>query len=120
MGRVGGLFTRRTWRRDEVTTDASAVLKTRGTVKTDRDDARDRDGRPDEVLWPDPALVDLDLEVAAGQVFGFLGPNGAGKTTTIRLLLDLQRPTRGRASVLGHDAQRDAVEIHATGRVPAR
>jgi ABC-type glutathione transport system ATPase component len=41
------------------------------------------------------------LEVAEGEVFGFLGPNGAGKTTTIKLLLDLVRPTRGRAEVLG-------------------
>ena len=32
------------------------------------------------------ALVDLDLDVAAGEVFGFLGPNGAGKTTMIRTI----------------------------------
>ncbi|MFQ5459839.1 MAG: ABC transporter ATP-binding protein [Anaerolineae bacterium] len=53
----------------------------------------------------------LDLEVQEGEVFGYLGPNGAGKTTTIRLLLDFIRPTRGRARVLGLDAQRDSVEI---------
>ena len=41
-------------------------------------------------------IVDVDLEVHPGEIFGFLGPNGAGKTTTIRLLLDLIRPTRGR------------------------
>jgi ABC-2 type transport system ATP-binding protein len=46
---------------------------------------------------------ELDLEVSVGEVYGFLGPNGAGKTTTIRILLDLIRPTRGRATVLGHD-----------------
>lgn len=45
----------------------------------------------------------LDLEVCPGEVFGYLGPNGAGKTTTIRLLLDLIRPTSGRALVLGSD-----------------
>ncbi len=58
------------------------------------------------------ALVDLDLEVEPGQCFGYLGPNGAGKTTTIRLLLGLQRPTRGRARVLGLDPQSESVEVH--------
>jgi ABC-2 type transport system ATP-binding protein len=47
------------------------------------------------------ALAGVDLEVRRGEVFGFLGPNGAGKTTTIRVLLDLLRPTDGRAEVLG-------------------
>jgi ABC-2 type transport system ATP-binding protein len=48
-------------------------------------------------------LDGLDLEVREGEVFGYLGPNGAGKTTTIRLLLDVIRPTAGRATVLGAD-----------------
>ena len=56
--------------------------------------------------------MNLDLQVEPGQVYGFLGPNGAGKTTTIRMLLALQRPTRGRATVLGLDCQRDSVELH--------
>jgi ABC-2 type transport system ATP-binding protein len=56
-------------------------------------------------------IIDLDLSVEAGEVFGFLGPNGAGKTTTIRILMDLIRPTRGEASVFGKDCRRDAVEI---------
>jgi ABC-2 type transport system ATP-binding protein len=43
----------------------------------------------------------LDLRVERGEIFGYLGPNGAGKTTTIRLLLDLIRPTRGRAAIGG-------------------
>lgn len=58
-----------------------------------------------------PALVDLDLKVQPGEVFGFLGPNGAGKTTTIRTLLDEIRPTAGRASIVGLDCQADAVAI---------
>ncbi|MCL6527612.1 MAG: ABC transporter ATP-binding protein [Thermaceae bacterium] len=45
-------------------------------------------------------VVELDLEVKAGEVFGFLGPNGAGKTTTIRMLLDLIRPSSGQVWVL--------------------
>ncbi len=57
-------------------------------------------------------IVDLDLTVEQGEVFGFLGPNGAGKTTTIRLLLDLIRPTRGRAFVFGIDTIADPVAIH--------
>jgi ABC-2 type transport system ATP-binding protein len=47
------------------------------------------------------AVDDLQLDVAAGQVYGFLGPNGAGKTTTIRMLLGLIAPSAGRAWLLG-------------------
>jgi len=60
---------------------------------------------------PHPGIVDLDLSVAPGEVFGFLGPNGAGKTTTIRLLLDFIRPTRGRARVLDLDTRADSLAI---------
>jgi ABC-2 type transport system ATP-binding protein len=56
-------------------------------------------------------IIDVDLEVRAGEIFGFLGPNGAGKSTTIRLLLDLIRPTSGRAQVLGLDIHRDRLAI---------
>lgn len=57
------------------------------------------------------ALNDLDLTVRRGEVFGFLGPNGAGKTTMIRTVLDLIRPTRGTATILGMDSRESAVEI---------
>jgi ABC-2 type transport system ATP-binding protein len=57
-------------------------------------------------------IVDMDLEVLEGEVFGFLGPNGAGKTTTIRTLLDLIRPTSGRAFIFGIDSSADPVAIH--------
>jgi ABC-2 type transport system ATP-binding protein len=56
-----------------------------------------------------PALVDLDLTVARGEVFGYLGPNGAGKSTTIRLLLGLIRPTAGRATIFGRDVHTEGV-----------
>jgi ABC-2 type transport system ATP-binding protein len=50
---------------------------------------------------PIVAVSELDLDVAAGQVYRFLGPNGAGKTTTIRILLGLIAPTGGQARLLG-------------------
>ncbi len=56
-------------------------------------------------------VIDVNLTVDAGQIFGFLGPNGAGKSTTIRLLLDLIRPTSGSARVLGLDARHDRLAI---------
>lgn len=58
------------------------------------------------------AVSDLNLRVEGGQVFGFLGPNGAGKSTTIRMLMALQWPTKGRASLFGLDALVDRVAIH--------
>jgi ABC-2 type transport system ATP-binding protein len=57
-------------------------------------------------------IIDVDLEVQQGEVFGFLGPNGAGKTTTIRTMLDLIRPTSGRATVFGIESTADPVSIH--------
>jgi ABC-2 type transport system ATP-binding protein len=57
-------------------------------------------------------IIDVDLTVNQGEVFGFLGPNGAGKTTTIRTVLDLIRPTSGRALVFGIESTADPVAIH--------
>ncbi|OFW62885.1 MAG: hypothetical protein A2135_05355 [Actinobacteria bacterium RBG_16_67_15] len=57
-------------------------------------------------------ITEVNLTVATGEVFGFLGPNGAGKTTTIRTLLDLIRPTSGKAEVLGLDSVDDSIAIH--------
>ena len=57
------------------------------------------------------ALDDVDLEVRSGEIFGYIGPNGSGKSTTIRLLLDLLRPTSGRAEVLGMDVRREGIAV---------
>ena len=53
----------------------------------------------------------LNLEIAAGSIFGFLGPNGAGKTTRIRMLLGLVRPSAGSATILGYDIGRERAQI---------
>jgi ABC-2 type transport system ATP-binding protein len=57
------------------------------------------------------ALRSLNLEVRAGDIFGYLGPNGAGKSTTIRCLLDVIRPQAGLVRVLGLDPQAHPVEV---------
>jgi ABC-2 type transport system ATP-binding protein len=62
---------------------------------------------------PIVGIEDVSLDVRQGEVFGFLGANGAGKTTTIRLLLDLMRPTHGRASILGFDCHRQGLAARA-------
>ncbi len=65
------------------------------------------------------ALVDLDLEIGPGEIFGFLGPNGSGKTTMIRTILDEIRPTAGSARILGMDSHKQSVEIRRfIGYVP--
>lgn len=65
------------------------------------------------------ALVDLNVDIRAGEIFGYLGPNGSGKTTTIRTMLDEIRATKGRASILGMDTHDKAVEIRRhIGYVP--
>jgi ABC-2 type transport system ATP-binding protein len=54
-------------------------------------------------------ILDVDLRVEKGDVFGFLGPNGSGKTTTQRVLMDVIRPTAGEASMFGKDCQKEGV-----------
>ena len=66
-----------------------------------------------------PGIVDLDLEVTTGEVFGFLGPNGAGKSTTIRTFVDLLHPTSGSVTILGFDSHDESVAIrNRTGYLP--
>jgi ABC-2 type transport system ATP-binding protein len=57
------------------------------------------------------AVSGIDLDVQAGETFGFLGPNGAGKTTTIGVLCTLVRPTGGDATVAGHDVARERDDV---------
>ncbi|MGB4182210.1 MAG: ATP-binding cassette domain-containing protein [Dethiobacteria bacterium] len=51
-------------------------------------------------------IVDLNLRVEEGGIFGFVGPNGAGKSTTIRTLLNLTFPSSGHARIFGLDVAR--------------
>jgi len=52
------------------------------------------------------AVAGVDLNVKAGEIFGFLGPNGAGKTTALRILATLLQPSSGEAMVAGFDLRR--------------
>lgn len=72
-----------------------AAIHTEGLTKVYKD------------FWGRPkveALLDLDLTIHRGEVFGLLGPNGSGKSTTIKLLLGLIFPSKGRGYVLGQPA----------------
>ncbi len=65
------------------------------------------------------AVRGVDLDVGAGQIFGFLGPNGAGKTTTLRMLATLLTPTSGEATVAGVDLRRHPQRVRERiGYVP--
>lgn len=64
-------------------------------------------------------IIDVDLKVKEGEIFGFIGPNGAGKSTTIRLLLNFLYPTSGTARIFGKDCFRQSHEIkELTGYIP--
>jgi ABC-2 type transport system ATP-binding protein len=63
------------------------------------------------------ALVNLDLEIVPGEVFGFLGPNGAGKSTTIKSIMGLIRPTTGGVQVFGVPAS-DPISRCRIGYLP--
>jgi ABC-2 type transport system ATP-binding protein len=70
-------------------------------------DLRRTFGKKDEI----EAVAGVDLDVAAGSIFGFLGPNGAGKTTTLRILATLLPPSSGVARVMAVDVATDAEEV---------
>jgi ABC-2 type transport system ATP-binding protein len=56
-------------------------------------------------------IIDLDLKIEPGEIFGFIGPNGAGKSTTIRTLLGLIFPTSGSGQIFGLDIVKESKEI---------
>jgi len=58
-------------------------------------------------------IIDVDISVEEGEIFGFIGPNGAGKSTTIRTLLGLIKKSGGSASIFGMDCEKDKVKILA-------
>ncbi len=64
-----------------------------------------------------PAVLDLNLSIAQGEVFGFLGPNGAGKTTTVRMLTSLIGPTSGEAWVNDFKVGEEDQEIRRSAGV---
>ncbi len=57
------------------------------------------------------AVSGLNLDISAGECFGFLGPNGAGKTTTIKLLAGLLKPNDGTIKISGYDIQKDPQKV---------
>lgn len=59
----------------------------------------------------EPALKQISLQVAKGQILGLVGPDGAGKTTLIRLITGLMQPTTGNISVAGYDTKTEASQI---------
>jgi len=56
-------------------------------------------------------VIDVTLQVARGEIFGFLGPNGSGKTTSIRLMCGLLTPDSGTGTCLGYDIVRESSQI---------
>jgi ABC-2 type transport system ATP-binding protein len=64
-------------------------------------------------------IENLNFEIKKGELFGFLGPNGAGKSTTIRLLLNLLKPTSGKAYLFGKEVQKNyPILFQRIGNVP--
>src|SRR5882672_481847 len=60
-----------------------------------------------------PALLGVSFQVGTGEVAGLIGANGSGKSTLLRILATLLVPTRGHASVAGHDVERQASQVRA-------
>ena len=58
-------------------------------------------------------IIELDLQINEGEIFGFIGPNGAGKSTTIRTLLSIIHPSSGEATIFGKDVTKFGPEVRA-------
>ena len=76
-------------------TDNDCIIRTEGLTK---------------LYGKQRGILDIDLDIRRGEVFGYLGPNGAGKTTTIRTLLHFIFPTRGRATIFGLNVEQKSLE----------
>ncbi|HEU5380214.1 MAG TPA: ATP-binding cassette domain-containing protein [Ktedonobacteraceae bacterium] len=87
----------------------NTIIETQALRKTFK--ARSAKGGKTQVV---EAVQSINLQVQAGEVFGFLGPNGAGKSTTLRMLTTLIPPTSGQARVAGYDL------LHEPGQVRKR
>ena len=59
----------------------------------------------------DRGIIDVNLKINEGEIFGFIGPNGSGKTTTIRLFLSLLFPTSGSGKIFNYDIAKDGPRI---------
>jgi ABC-2 type transport system ATP-binding protein len=85
--------------------NATSIVRTQALSKTYPGDIR--------------AVIELDMEIRAGEIYGFLGPNGAGKSTTIGMLTTRVTPTSGEAEVGGVDIIRSpAIAKQVIGVVP--
>ncbi len=99
------------------TSDAQPALRTQGLGhRYPKSRAKPRRRRVDDTesaTFDRPALDNLTLTVAVGEVFGVLGPNGCGKSTLFRILSTALRPTTGRAFILENDV---VAQAHAARR----
>jgi len=65
------------------------------------------------------AVANLNLQIPAGEMFGFIGPNGAGKSTTIRFLATLLKASHGEATINGHSVTKDPIGVRrSVGYMP--
>jgi ABC-2 type transport system ATP-binding protein len=100
--------------------DESARLHSEPAVRAGCNQGATYSDRTDYAIYADGlvrhfsgsrAVDNVDLQIPAGEIYGFLGPNGAGKSTTVRMLCTLLAPTGGRALVAGYDVASQASRV---------